>query len=545
MLRLRSFTSLLCLTTSRGAFRADSVRLPLSKIVAVRARCISAHALHSGEDEDPLTAADEPMAVITASGSSSPDSGDATLMSGASTGSSCQDGLILVDGHALAYRMHFALLSTGMTTKTGEPTHALHGFCTKLIDLHQRWPAHRMIVCFDLPGPTFRTAELPGYKANRPPMPLPLQPQVNAMFEASELMGSPAMALPGYEADDLIAACVSAARARGVPDVIIVSSDKDLLQLLSDGEAPTRVAMWNDRAKEMMDAEAVVAKHGVRPHQMGDLLALMGDQSDAVPGVPGVGAKVAAQLLGAHGSLEKVLESAAGQARPSKREAALVQHAETARLARRLVALAADAPVDADSLILGSPPDGFGEPSLHAFLRRWELFKVSHAAQRLAKRRPTTLGWTPPQLAGLTPGATEAGAMAAAGRVETVSAPPPLEVPADDKGGEVALPRSSDGPPPPMAGQAEVASVSAAQVAATEAAAAAEQAWRAVEEAEAMAEATTREAEAAKEAAKAAAKALRAARTQAARADKAAIKAAAKAAAKPSTKTSGKRTQSR
>lgn len=297
------------------------------------------------------------------------------------------DGVLLVDGHALAYRMHFALQQTSMTTRTGEATHALHGFCTKLLDLHKRWPTHRMLVCFDLPGGSFaRNEELPEYKANRPPMPTPLQHQIEAMMAASDLMGAPALKAEGFEADDLIAACVAAAREQSVGEVLVCSGDKDLLQLVSEDEHDTtRVAVWNDKSKELIDAQGVVAKYGVRPSQMADLLALMGDASDNVPGIPGIGAKLAAKLLSAHGDLEAVLSSASNLKKPTKRSSAIVESAELARQARRLVQLDASVPLE-PRLILGSPPRFDVEAAaLDNFLSRWELFSVKRSVQKLAR----------------------------------------------------------------------------------------------------------------------------------------------------------------
>ena len=305
-----------------------------------------------------------------------------------------QDGLLLVDGHALGYRMFFALQNTGMTTHQGEETHALHGFCLKLLDLHRMWPNHRMLICFDRPGPiAFRTNELAEYKANRPAMPVQLRHQISAMVEASELLGATPLSADGFEADDLIATCVQAARRQGFQEVVIVASDKDLLQLVSEGpDDSTCVSLWDDRKKMRLQAKDVVAKHGVRPGLMGDLLALMGDASDNVPGVPGVGAKSAATLLNEHGSLEGVLGAAQDDAKPNKRTMALVEHAQVARRARRLVELNTDAPLDA--VVLRGAPFQIDENGLVEFLERWELNTVLRSIQK--RRRELQQGGPPP-----------------------------------------------------------------------------------------------------------------------------------------------------
>ena len=182
--------------------------------------------------------------------------------------------------------MNFALAKTGMSTRAAEPTHALHGFCTKLIDLEFRFPQHRMAVAFDLPGPTFRSLKLPSYKSGRPPMPGDLRSQIELIREACGLFGLPSLSEPSYEGDDILATCATAAAKAGFASVTIVTGDKDMLQLVTPDDAPTRVAIWDDRAKRVMDGEAVRAKFGVAPHQIADYLALTGDASDAVPGVP-------------------------------------------------------------------------------------------------------------------------------------------------------------------------------------------------------------------------------------------------------------------
>ena len=215
--------------------------------------------------------------------------------------------MCLIDGHGLAYRMHYALQKTRMATADGEQTHALHGFLMKLLDLQGRFPGYRMLVAFDRPEPTFRTAELPTYKQSRPAMPMPLRSQLQSMIEACALLGVPPVSYAGFEADDVIATCVSLASRRGASDVVIVSSDKDLLQLVSaapgaatdpaadaPADSETRVVVWNDQKKMELDDAAVEATFGVPPCLVGDLLALMGDASDEIPGVPGIGQKGAA-----------------------------------------------------------------------------------------------------------------------------------------------------------------------------------------------------------------------------------------------------------
>ena len=184
--------------------------------------------------------------------------------------------LCIVDGHALAYRMHYAMGRLGLTTSTGAPSHALHGFLSKLIELHDNHPSHHFVVAWDLPGATFRTAAQDSYKEQRAPMPMDLRPQIDAMRQACGHLRVPALSSAGFEADDVIATCVARARDAGSNSVIIVSPDKDMMQLVSEEDEGTRVTIWNDQKKMFVDANAVYAQYGVRPTQMGDLLALMG-----------------------------------------------------------------------------------------------------------------------------------------------------------------------------------------------------------------------------------------------------------------------------
>ena len=290
--------------------------------------------------------------------------------------------LCLIDGHALAYRMHFALMRTGMTTVAGEHSHAIHGFLSKILDVHGLYPQHRVAVAFDLPGATFRTIDQPSYKSKRPSMPTPLRPQIEGMKEGCAHFGLSVLTAEGFEADDVIATCVANAREAGVGSVVIVGCDKDLMQLVSEEGAPTRVIMWNDQKKIVVDAAAVSSQFGVRPAQLGDLLALMGDASDNVPGVPGVGPKGAAKLLADYADLESVLQAAASM-KPSKRTTALLEFAETARRARALVTLRTDVPLDGAAARGGC--FDFANEELLQFLRRWELKSVEAKVHKLRR----------------------------------------------------------------------------------------------------------------------------------------------------------------
>ena len=298
----------------------------------------------------------------------------------------CHDRVLVVDGCNMAYRMHFAL--PPMSTAAGEPTHVVQGFCNALLRLEEQFPGHNQLVVFDTPGPTTRTALDATYKAQRSPMPRPLSLQMPILREACLAFGVPVIAVPGVEADDVIATCVAAAQAAARPGVVVVSSDKDMLQLVSPPGAATNVTVWCDRRKQLYDHAAVAEKHGVGPELLGDMLALVGDSSDNVPGVPGVGAKGAAKLLQQHGSLEAVL-AAAPSMKASKRATALVEHADVARHAKQMVTLQADVPLDAadSAAIGGAARRPITElPELRGFLQRYELRQLERRV--LSRARP-------------------------------------------------------------------------------------------------------------------------------------------------------------
>ena len=196
--------------------------------------------------------------------------------------------------------------------------------------------------------------------------------------EAAECFGVSTISQYGIEADDLIATAVSRARNEGLADVCVVSSDKDLLQLITSHHdcststafgASTNVTVFDDRKKLLLDAAAVRAKyHGVDPAQLVDLFALVGDISDNVPGIPGIGPKTAAKLILEYGSLEAVLEAAPSM-KKSKRRDALIEFSEMARLAKRLILLDNEVDVESQSLRGLRPAHPVDLPDLRPFLQ--------------------------------------------------------------------------------------------------------------------------------------------------------------------------------
>jgi DNA polymerase-1 len=238
--------------------------------------------------------------------------------------------LVLVDGSGYIFRAFFAL--PPLTDPGGVPVGAVFGFCNMLFRLVQDMPGDQLLVVFDKGKASFRDAIYADYKANRLEPPDDLVPQFPLVRAATAALGLPMIELEGYEADDIIATYAREARAAG-REVIIVSSDKDLMQLIRPG-----VQMYDPMKQKAIDRDEVVARFGVGPEQVRDVLALAGDTSDNVPGVPGIGVKTAAQLLQEFGDLEGLLANAATIRQPKRREN-LLQHAEQARISQQLVTL--------------------------------------------------------------------------------------------------------------------------------------------------------------------------------------------------------------
>jgi len=244
--------------------------------------------------------------------------------------------VFLVDGSGFIFRAYHAL--PPMTRADGTPVNALYGFCTMLMKLLEDTDADHVAVVFDTARETFRNTIYPDYKANRPPPPEDLVPQFELIRDAVRAFNLPSIELEGYEADDLIATYARQAAEKGV-EVTIVSSDKDLMQLV-DGH----ISMLDPIKLQKIGREEVEAKFGVPPEKVVDVQALAGDSTDNVPGIPGIGIKTASQLILEYGDLEALLKKADGIKQKKRREN-LLEFAEQARISRRLVQLAEDAPV--------------------------------------------------------------------------------------------------------------------------------------------------------------------------------------------------------
>ena len=255
------------------------------------------------------------------------------------------DVLFVVDISGYVFRAYHAL--PPLSSPSGEPTHAVLGVTTMLQKLIQEQTPALLAVAMDSRTRSFRHELYDAYKANRPPAPEDLKQQMRRVREIVEAYGIPVLQQDGLEADDVIATAVGQARAAGLR-VVIVSADKDLLQLVGDD-----VVMYDTGRNRVFGPQETVAKLGVPPHQVRDYLALVGDSSDNVPGVPSVGPKTAAKLLGEFGSLDDLLARLPDVSKRGLREK-LTEHAEAARLSQKLVTLKSNANVAADAQALAS-----------------------------------------------------------------------------------------------------------------------------------------------------------------------------------------------
>jgi DNA polymerase-1 len=238
------------------------------------------------------------------------------------------------------YRAYHAI--RGLTGPDGRSTNAVYGFVTMLRKLIADHAPDYIAASFDLAGPTFRDDLSADYKAHRTPMPPDLVDQVPLVHEACAAMGVPVLNLGGVEADDVIGTLAAQARAAGF-EVALVTGDKDFFQLVTDG-----VRVYNPRDEgTWYDAAGVVEKFGVRPDQVVDVLALMGDSVDNITGVPGIGEKGARQMISEHGSLDAAI--AAAPAATKKAYQALLEHVEDARQSRELARIRTDVAVTFDA----------------------------------------------------------------------------------------------------------------------------------------------------------------------------------------------------
>ncbi|MCZ4496035.1 MAG: polymerase, partial [Thermoleophilia bacterium] len=265
-----------------------------------------------------------------------------------------ESSLFLIDGSSLAYRSFFALPQE-IATADGRPTNALLGFSNMLIKLVTEFDPGTVIVAWDLGGETERKKEFAEYKSQRPPMPDLLSEQWPHFMPLVEAFGFTNISMQGYEADDVIGTLATRASAAGTR-TSIVTYDRDAMQLVDER---TVVLMTTKGVSETaaFTPERVQLRYDVRPDQIADFIALRGDTSDNIPGVPGIGDKTAADLLRTFGDLETILTSI-DKVTGAKRKENLVEFAEQARLSKKLATIVCDLDLDIDlDALADAPPD--------------------------------------------------------------------------------------------------------------------------------------------------------------------------------------------
>ncbi len=245
----------------------------------------------------------------------------------------------IIDGSAYVYRAYFAIRE--LSTSSGLPTNAVYGFAQMLLKLIKEKRPDYMAMTFDTKGPTTRHIAYPEYKSHRPEMPDPLQVQIPYIHRLVEAFEIPSLMEEGIEADDLIGTLSKKGEAAGL-QVVIVSGDKDMFQLISPS-----VTVYDSMKEKVITEETILEKFGVMPPRMVEIMGLMGDTADNIPGVKGVGPKTAIQLIGTFGSIDHLLKNLDQVKRPKLR-AMLSSQAEEARLSRSLVTIDTDLSIDFD-----------------------------------------------------------------------------------------------------------------------------------------------------------------------------------------------------
>ncbi len=284
--------------------------------------------------------------------------------------------LLLVDGHSNLYRAFYAIRA-GLTAPDGTPTNAAFGFLRMQHKLLRDVEPDAVAVVFDAAGETFRNQLDERYKANRPPMPEDLAVQIPVTMEALQLLGVAVLSVEGVEADDVIGTLARTAAGAGM-EVVIASSDKDLMQLVRDPS----VRMWHTSRERLLDEAGVEEVFGVPPERVVEMLALMGDSSDNVPGCKGIGAKGAKDLVTRWGTVATMYEHLE-EITPPRARTALEAHRAEVELSRRLVTIDTAVPIDVELAALGR-----GEADLDALADHYRRMGATSLLDELGERRP-------------------------------------------------------------------------------------------------------------------------------------------------------------
>ena len=295
--------------------------------------------------------------------------------------------LFIVDGYAILYRAHFALIRNPLVTSYGLHTSALYGFINQILKLIKSESPEYLVCAFDSKEKTFRHDMYDDYKANRPPMPEELQTQLPHLWEILEIMNIPVLKKPGVEADDIIGTIAVDADKQGLK-TFIVSGDKDFMQLIND-----HISMYSPGTSKspnpiIYTPEKVEEKWGLPPNKIIDLLGLMGDSADNIPGVAGVGEKTAVKLLKKYGSLESALENA-DNITNKRVHNGLKEGVENAKLSKELATILTDVKLGLEikdlkikKMDVDLTVRKFTSLEFHAFVKQINLNTVKVAAER-------------------------------------------------------------------------------------------------------------------------------------------------------------------
>ncbi len=247
------------------------------------------------------------------------------------------ENLFIIDGHSQLYQAYYAI--TGLKTPSGQPINAVYGFTRMLRKILKEDNPCFMAITFDSKGPTFRHLEYNEYKSNRKPTPDDLLTQIPMLFDIINAYNIPIFSIQGFEADDIIGTISKKASSEKI-ECTIITTDKDMEQLVDK-----YIKVFNSRKSEIRDVETIRNEKGIEPITFIDVLALSGDSSDNIPGVPGIGMKTALNLIREWKSLENVLSNI-DKIKGKKKQENLLKYADLAILSKRLVTINTNVPLD-------------------------------------------------------------------------------------------------------------------------------------------------------------------------------------------------------
>ena len=247
------------------------------------------------------------------------------------------ENFFIIDGHSQLYQAYYAI--TGLTTPKGQPINAVYGFTRMLRKIMKEDKPCYMAIAFDTKGPTFRHIEYKEYKSHRKPTPDDLVSQIPLLYDVIDAYNIPLYAIQGFEADDIIGT-ISKKLSKEHIECTIITIDKDMDQLIDK-----HIKIFNPRKKEIRDTEKLRKEKGIEPENVIDILALGGDSSDNIPGIPGIGYKTALNLIREWKSLENVISNV-DKIKGKKKQENLLKYTELARLSKRLATIDTEVPLD-------------------------------------------------------------------------------------------------------------------------------------------------------------------------------------------------------